>query len=46
MGLLQLFAGIPYCFALWATGIRKTPKLSKDNIKTLIPVSLGHLGTQ
>jgi len=45
MALLQLFVGIPYCFALWATGLRKSPKLSMDNIKTLIPVSLGHLGT-
>lgn len=45
MALLQLLVGIPYCFALWMTGIRKAPKLSKDDIKTLIPVSLGHLGT-
>lgn len=42
---LQLFVGIPYCFFLWTTGLRKAPKLSTDNIKTLIPVSLGHLGT-
>jgi len=26
-------------------GLRKAPKLSADNVKTLIPVSLGHLGT-
>ena len=45
MALLQLFVGIPYVALLWATGLRKAPKLSKDNIKTLIPVSLGHLGT-
>jgi len=45
MALLQLFVGIPYCFALWVTGLRKAPKLSTDNVKTLIPVSLGHLGT-
>jgi len=45
MALLQLFVGIPYCFALWTTGLRKAPKLSMDNVKTLIPVSLGHLGT-
>merc|ERR1719247_62198 len=45
MALLQLFAGIPYVLLLWSTGLRKTPKLSKDDIKTLIPVSLGHLGT-
>jgi len=45
MAALQLFVGIPYCFALWATGLRKAPKLSTENVKTLIPVSLGHLGT-
>jgi len=45
MAALQLLVGIPYCMVLWATGLRKTPKLSMDNIKTLIPVSLGHLGT-
>jgi solute carrier family 35 protein E1 len=45
MAALQLFVGIPYCFLLWMTGLRKAPKLSAANIKTLIPVSLGHLGT-
>merc|ERR1719331_1971012 len=45
MAALQLAVGIPYALALWTTGIRKAPKLSADNIKTLIPVSLGHLGT-
>jgi solute carrier family 35 protein E1 len=45
MAALQLFVGIPYCAVLWATGLRKAPKLSTDNVKTLIPVSLGHLGT-
>jgi solute carrier family 35 protein E1 len=45
MAALQLFVGIPYVGALWATGLRKAPKLSADNIKTLIPISLGHLGT-
>jgi len=45
MAALQLAVGIPYVAVLWATGLRKVPKLSTDNIKTLIPVSLGHLGT-
>lgn len=45
MALLQLFVGIPYAGTLWLTGLRKVPKLSSDNVKTLIPVSLGHLGT-
>jgi len=45
MAALQLAVGIPYCFFLWMTGLRKAPKLSPENVKTLIPVSLGHLGT-
>jgi solute carrier family 35 protein E1 len=45
MATLQLFVGIPYCFFLWATGLRKAPKLSTENVKTLIPISLCHLGT-
>ena len=45
MAALQLFVGIPYVALLWVTGLRKAPKLSTDNVKTLIPVSLGHLGT-
>jgi len=45
MALLQLAVGIPYCFALWITGLRKAPKLNSDNVKALIPISLGHLGT-
>merc|ERR1719231_1510644 len=45
MAALQLLVGIPYVAALWATGLRKAPVLSNDNIKTLIPISLGHLGT-
>merc|ERR1719331_1508604 len=45
MAALQLAVGIPYACALWTTGLRKAPKLSADNIKTLVPVSLGHLGT-
>ena len=45
MAALQLFVGIPYVFTLWASGLRKVPKLSSENVKTLVPVSLGHLGT-
>jgi len=41
----QLFAGIPYVALLWASGMRKAPKLSTDNVKTLLPVAMGHLGT-
>merc|ERR1719272_1872747 len=45
LATLQLAVGVPYVFFLWMTGLRKAPKLSADNVKTLIPVSLGHLGT-
>ena len=45
MANLQLFVGIPYVMALWATGLRKSPKLSFENCKNIFPVALGHLGT-
>jgi solute carrier family 35 protein E1 len=32
---VELFFGFPYVAFLWSTGIRKAPKLSFDNIKTL-----------
>ena len=32
---IELFFGLPYVGALWLTGLRKTPKLSADNIKLL-----------
>jgi len=45
IALLQLFVGIPYVMFLWGTGLRKAPKMSVENVKTLFPVSLFHLGT-
>merc|ERR1719238_1699074 len=45
LATVQLAAGIPYVALLWAAGVRKAPKLSAENVKTLFPVSLGHLGT-
>jgi len=45
MALLQLFVGIPYVMILWLTGLRKAPKVSRDNVKTLFPIAMGHLGT-
>ena len=45
MATLQLFVGIPYVAFLWLTGLRKKPELTKDEYKTLYPISLGHLGT-
>merc|ERR1711990_1167299 len=41
MAFLQLAVGIPYVMALWVTGLRAAPKMTVDNVKTLIPVSLG-----
>jgi solute carrier family 35 protein E1 len=32
---VELFFGFPYVALLWTTGMRKKPKLSLDNIKTL-----------
>lgn len=32
---VELFFGFPYVAMLWLTGLRKAPKLSKDNVKTL-----------
>jgi len=32
---VELFFGFPYVALLWSTGLRKAPKLSFDNIKTL-----------
>ena len=32
---VELFFGFPYVALLWSTGMRKKPKLSMDNIKTL-----------
>merc|ERR1719345_348753 len=45
MATLQLAVGVPYVLLLWSTGVRKTPKLTQDNLKTLFPVACGHLGT-
>jgi len=45
---LSLFVGIPWVLFLWATGIRKPPKLDAAGIKTLLPIgaahALGHAG--
>jgi len=32
---IELFFGFPYVAFLWASGLRKAPKLSFDNVKTL-----------
>ena len=42
---LELFFGFPYVLLLWSTGMRKAPKLSLDNIKTLAPSGFFLAGT-
>lgn len=41
---LQMAAGIAYFVPLWVLGLRKAPKLSASDIKTLIPIALCHTG--
>merc|ERR1719389_926532 len=48
MTVVSLFVGIPWVIALWATGIRKAPKIPLEGWKTLLPIgaahALGHAG--
>jgi len=48
MTVVSLFVGIPWVLFLWASGIRKPPKLDAAGIKTLLPIgaahALGHAG--
>lgn len=45
----QLALGIPYILLMWATRVRKAPKISARDVKALVPVAaahtLGHLCT-
>lgn len=36
--------GIAYFLPLWLTGVRKAPKLSKNDLKTLFPIAMCHTG--
>merc|ERR1719389_1080480 len=48
MTVVSLFVGIPYVCLLWATGLRKAPKLKPGALKVLLPIgfahALGHAG--
>ena len=48
VGWMQLAMGLFYVIPMWASGLRKTPELSTEDIKTLTPIailhSLTHLG--
>eukprot|EP00587_Corethron_hystrix_P000640 CAMPEP_0113315992 /NCGR_PEP_ID=MMETSP0010_2-20120614/11434_1 /TAXON_ID=216773 ORGANISM="Corethron hystrix, Strain 308" /NCGR_SAMPLE_ID=MMETSP0010_2 /ASSEMBLY_ACC=CAM_ASM_000155 /LENGTH=375 /DNA_ID=CAMNT_0000172595 /DNA_START=388 /DNA_END=1515 /DNA_ORIENTATION=+ /assembly_acc=CAM_ASM_000155 len=41
---IQMIAGCFYFVPLWLFGIRKAPKLSLSDVKTLIPIALCHTG--
>lgn len=41
---IQMAAGLLYFVPLWVLGIRKAPKLSGDDLKTLLPIALCHTG--
>mmetsp|Transcript_54018 Transcript_54018/g.65202 ORF Transcript_54018/g.65202 Transcript_54018/m.65202 type:complete len:400 (-) Transcript_54018:276-1475(-) len=41
---LQMGTGIAYFVPLWITGLRKAPKLSGSDLKTLFPIALCHTG--
>jgi len=41
---IQMAAGILYFLPMWLLGIRKAPKLSADELKTLLPIAICHTG--
>lgn len=41
---IQMATGILYFVPVWLLGLRKAPKLSMSDIKTLIPIALCHTG--
>jgi len=41
---IQMATGILYFAPLWALGLRKAPKLSAADLKTLLPIALCHTG--
>mmetsp|Transcript_25135 Transcript_25135/g.36003 ORF Transcript_25135/g.36003 Transcript_25135/m.36003 type:complete len:397 (-) Transcript_25135:186-1376(-) len=41
---IQMTVGIAYFLPLWITGLRKAPKLSLGDLKTLFPIALLHCG--
>ncbi|KAL1511930.1 hypothetical protein AB1Y20_005211 [Prymnesium parvum] len=48
MTVVSLFVGIPWVLLLWASGIRKPPKIAPGGWKVLLPIgaahALGHAG--
>ena len=44
-GFLQLFIGLIYVIPLWALNLRKKPEVTNEELKTLLPLALCHVGT-
>lgn len=42
MTVVSLFVGIPYVLFMWATGLRKAPKVSLEGYKKLFPIGFFH----
>lgn len=42
MAAASLFVGIPMVLLLWASGIRKTPKIDANGWKVLLPIGAAH----
>jgi len=42
MSISSLFVGIPWVMLLWATGVRKAPKINMKGWKTLAPIGFAH----
>lgn len=49
VSVLQLLVGLVYVLPLWATGLRKMPKLTFSDVLTLLPIiclnALGHIAS-
>ena len=41
---IQMMTGCFYFIPMWLTGLRKAPKLSGDDLKTLLPIAFCHTG--
>jgi solute carrier family 35 protein E1 len=44
VAMIQMAAGILYFVPMWLLGLRKAPKLSVADLKTLLPIALCHTG--
>lgn len=42
MTIVSLFVGIPYVLFMWATGLRKAPKVTLEGYKKIFPIGVFH----